>query len=196
MTLFPNLITIFNEALLSCGEVPISENDNSAFAALFRSRAENIARRQLLAYSFSFSRKEVGLSPAGVDHNNERIYNLPADLLKIRKVELCTATVSTYKVVGKTIVSPVDSDALNLVYTYPAPIETWSADFSEALVAYYEGLVRKSVLQDYAQGNQDMAMAKNLFVEASAREFNSTGNRERNDGGSIIAAHYGAGRHG
>ena len=103
---------------------------------------------------------------------------------------------SDYKVVGPKIISPVDSSSLFLVYTYPAPIETWSADFYDALKTYYEGLIRKSILQDYAQGQEDMERAKSLFIEASAREFNSTGNRERNDGGSIMAAHYGAGRHG
>lgn len=196
MTLFPNLIDVFNEALISAGEKNIAITDNSAFAAVFRSTAENIARRHIQAYPFSFSRKEVTLTPGALDDVGDRIYNLPDDVLKIRSLKLRRYNVRDYKVINETIVSPVDSTSLILDYTYPAPIDTWSADFYDALRQYYEGLIRKSVLQDYDQGNNDMAMAKAAFIEASAREFNSTGNRQRNDGGTVLSARYGSGRHG
>lgn len=196
MTLFPNLLTVYNEALLVVGEKTINDHDNSAFAAVFRGVAENLAKRFLSQYNWDFARKEAVLDIQGEDERGDIVYVMPSDVLKIRRLHVNECKVKEYKVVGKSIISRLNNDALVLDYTYPADIDQWSPDFYDALRTYYEGLIRKSVLQDVNDGNYDMRMAKEMFIEANAREFNSNGNRDRNDGGKLLAARQGFGRHG
>jgi len=200
MTIFTNLIDVFNEAMLSVGEAPINENDNSAFAAVFRGVGESISKRMMTTHNWAFSRRELTLVKSqvnnGQDGFDDFVYNLPVDFLKIRRVRIGRCNLREYKIIGSTLVTHVDSDEIIMDHTYWAPVDLWSAEFRDGMRMYFEGLIRKSVLQDYSEGNADMQAARVFMVEAYAREFNVTGNRHRNDGGRVAAARQGFGRHG
>jgi len=199
MTLFPHLLQVFNEALLLVGEQTITEHDNSAFAAVYRGVAESTTRRHIENYNWDFARRQSVLELQGQDDRDQYVYLKPTDLLKIRTIKMNGRRLREFQVVGNSITTcfrNVGSVTLDLDYTYPAPVSEWSAGFYEAMKLYFEGLIRKSVLQDIADGQRDMDRAVNMFIEERAREFNSTGDRERNDGGSILEARQGFGRHG
>ena len=194
--LFPNLLSVYNEALLSIGENTITDHDNSAFAAVYRGVAESIAKRQVMSNHWSWARKEQTLIRQGKDFQDWYIYQLPTDHLKTRRVHINEKTVRETKLYQKSLLSLVNSDEMVIDYTYAAPVDIWAADFHDAMRQYYEGLIRKSVLLDYSEGQRDMDRSREMFIEAAGRDFNSTGSRDRNDGGRPFSARFGFGRHG
>ena len=196
--LFPNLLSVYNEALLSVGEHNITDHDNSAFAAVFRGVAESIAKKKVMSNHWSWARKEEALILQGQDFQEWFIYQLPSDHLKTRRIHINEISLRDTKLLQNSVLinCPVTTEDIIIDYTYAAPVEIWAADFHDAMRMYFEGLIRKSVLRDYREGTADMEMANRMFIEAAGRDFNSTGSRDRNDGGRPFFARFGAGRHG
>lgn len=174
MAKYASPVEVFNAALLVCAENPISENDDSAEAQLYRGVYDAAVRAELRRHKWSFAKKTAKLvkqGPTGV--RPAFAYVAPNDLMLLHKVELDGLMVDDVELSGGKILTNVDSPDLYAHYSHRVDESLWPEDFTKALVTHLEGLIRRSLHNDLAEGKACLDEAERLFIDAMARDRQS-----------------------
>lgn len=189
-------LQLFNAALTGIGESAITQNDGSAEADLFRERFARVKRAQLGQHAVGFARKVEILTQQGTSGNTpNHVYQLPADFLLAHWVTVDNSKVEDYEIRSGKLLSPINSDALALHYTYNAPVNRWSDAFAEAMVRRCEGLIFR-LHERRTEAAEAHAEATRMFLDAQAIDRNQQSAPKQTVESSLVRAHRGGGRHG
>jgi hypothetical protein len=163
-------VDICNSALIKLGAEPISDlTDNTKEAKLCRYQYEKVRNAVLRSAPWSFAVTRALLTPTVVtlEFGDENVFQLPADCVRVCKVNDGDAT---YKIEGRYLLT--DDDEVEMYYvSKDATPSSYDAAFCEAVAATLAADIAYALTQSQAMMNGLLQLAD--FYINQARSMNS-----------------------
>ena len=195
MAKFVNDIEVFNAALIRVGEEPILENDTSAEATLYRGVYDNLVMDLLTRHKWSFARKVHRLEKQGLSGNTPKyVYILPNDFLIAHMLTCESEIIQNYELRSGKLLCDLDSEILDLHYSYDAPPRDWFADFTEATVMKLMAVIKRALHDDTVEAERLSRQAEDAFLDALARDRQSQGKPPHSPIAPLVDRWRGVGR--